>query len=105
MNQIMFTITGQLLKAYPENQVNRETGEITKRNKIQLLGEMPIRDGSGTRFDMVTLNIEDLSDYEGLEGETIRVPFGFFSPQKGSVITYVPKGAKPEVPGACSGEL
>ena len=97
MSQVMFTITGQLLKAYPETQVNKETGEEMKRNKIQLLGDMPLRDGSGTRFDMVTLSVEDLGPYRELEGQTIRVPFGFFAPGKGNVITFVPKGSRPEL--------
>ena len=97
MSQVMFTITGQLLKAYPETQVNKETGEEMKRNKIQLLGDMPLRDGSGTRFDMVTLSVEDLGPYRELEGQTIRVPFGFFATGKGNVITFVPKGSRPEL--------
>lgn len=93
---MMFSITGQLLKVFQEKQVNRETGEEVTRSRIQLLGEIPLRDGSGSRHDLVTLNVEDLGPYRPFEGKTIRVPFGFFSPGKGQVITFVPKGSKPQ---------
>lgn len=97
---MMFSITGQLLKAFPEVQTNRDTGEQVTRYRIQLLGQIPIRDGSGSRFDMVTLNVDDIRPYQSLEGKQIQVPFGFFSPGKGQVITFVPKGSKPQVVGA-----
>lgn len=94
---MMFSITGQLLKAFQERQVNKDTGEEVTRSRIQLLGDVPLRDGSGSRHDLVTLNVEELGPYRDLEGETIRVPFGFFAPAKGNVITFVPKGSKPEL--------
>lgn len=100
MNQPMFSITGQLLKAFSERQVNKETGEEVTRYRIQLLGAIPLRDGSDTRHDLVTLNVERLSDYREMEGKTIQVPFGFFAPSKGQVITFVPKGSKPQVVAA-----
>ena len=93
---MMFSITGQLLKTFSEKQVNKETGEEVTRHRIQLLGAIPLRDGSDTRHDLVTLNVDHLGPYQDLEGQTIRVPFGFFSPAKGQVITFVPKGSKPE---------
>lgn len=93
---MMFSITGQLLKCFSEPQVNRETGEQTIRHRIQLLGAIPLRDGSDTRHDLVTLNVDNLGPYQELEGQTIQVPFGFFSPAKGQVITFVPKGSKPQ---------
>jgi len=43
----------------------------------------------------VTLNVDDPRPYHDLQGKVVRVPFGFFSPAKGQVITFVPKGAKP----------
>lgn len=94
---MMFSITGQLLKTFSELHTNRDTGEQTTKHRIQLLGAIPLRDGSDTRHDLVTLNVDHLGPYKDLEGQTIRVPFGFFSPAKGQVITFVPKGSKPEV--------
>jgi len=94
---MMFSITGQLLKCFSEPHTNRDTGEQTTKHRIQLLGEIPLRDGSGSRYDMVTLNVDDVRQYRELEGKSIRVPFGFFSPAKGQVITFVPKGSKPQL--------
>ena len=94
---MMFSITGQLLKTFSEPQTNRETGEQTIRHRIQLLGSIPLRDGEGTRHDLVTLNVDDPAPYRDLQGKVVRVPFGFFSPAKGQVITFVPKGSKPVI--------
>lgn len=94
---MMFSITGQLLKCFSEPHTNRDTGEQTMRHRIQLLGSIPLRDGEGTRHDLVTLNVDDLAPYRDLQGKVVRVPFGFFSPAKGQVITFVPKGSKPAV--------
>lgn len=96
---MMFSITGRLLKAYPEKQVNRDTGEEITKHRIQLLGDIPLRDGSGTRLDLVTLTVESLAPYLELMEQAISVPFGFFAPAKGNVITFVPKGSKPVVVG------
>lgn len=94
---MMFSISGQLLKCFSEPHTNRETGEQTTKHRIQLLGEIPLRDGSGSRYDMVTLNVDEIRPYQELQGKAIRVPFGFFSPAKGQVITFVPKGSKPQL--------
>jgi len=98
MTMPMFSITGELRKVYSENQTNRDTGEIIRRYRIQILGDIPLRDGSGdTREDMVTLNVDNPDDYRDLVRQVITVPFGFFSPGKGNVVTFVPKGSKPQV--------
>lgn len=97
MSTPMFSITGQLLKCFTEKQTNRDTGEEVTRHRIQMLGDVPLRDGSAdSRLDLVTLNVEDLAPYQDLVGTPIRVPFGFFAPSKGSVVTFVPKGSKPQ---------
>ena len=98
MSHPMFSITGELRKVYTEKQVDRDTGEEKTRHRIQILGEIPLRDASGdTREDMVTLTVENPAEYRELIKETITVPFGFFAPGKGNVVTFVPKGAKPTV--------
>lgn len=96
MNQPMFSITGNLLHAYKERQLDKSTGEEVARYRIQILGNIPLRDGSGVRSDLVTLTVQSLADYQDLVGRLIRVPFGFFAPGKGNVITFVPKGSKPQ---------
>ena len=97
MTQPMFSITGQLLKAYPETKVDQETGEESVKYRIQLLGDIPLRDGSGTRYDMVTLTGESMRPYAEHVGKRISVPFGFFAPSKGQVVTFVPKGSTPQI--------
>jgi len=96
----MFSITGELRKVYSEQQLNRETGELSTKHRIQILGEIPLRDSDGTKEDMVTLTIDNPADYRDLVKETITVPFGFFAPAKGNVVTFVPKGSRPLVVSA-----
>jgi hypothetical protein len=101
MSLPMFSITGELRKVYSEKQVDKETGEEKTKHRIQILGEIPLRDDSGdTREDMVTLTVDNPIEYRDLVKQNITVPFGFFSPQKGSVVTFVPKGSKPQMVGA-----
>lgn len=98
MTTPMFSITGELRKVFSERQVNRDTGEETTKHRIQILGEIPLRDTSGdTREDMVTLTVDNPAEYRDLVKQTITVPFGFFAPGKGNVVTFVPKGSKPQV--------
>jgi hypothetical protein len=94
----MFTVTGQVLKTFVRPaQVDKETGETGKSTlKVQIMGEMPVQ-GGDSRFEMIDLTIENENDYKPLEGKRIRVPLGFFSPQKGNIVYYIPKGSKPEV--------
>ena len=94
----MFTVTGQVLKTFVQaGQVDKETGEVGKPSvKVQLMGEMPVQ-GGDTRFDMINLTIENEKDYSELKGKRVRVPLGFFAPQKGNIVYFIPKGSKPEV--------
>lgn len=94
----MFTVTGQVLKTFIQpGLVDKETGEVGKPStKVQIMGEMPIQ-GGDTRFDMINLTIENENDYKPLTGKRIRVPLGFFAPQKGNIVYFIPKGSKPEL--------
>lgn len=94
----MFTVTGQVLRTFVKaGHVDKETGEESKSTlKVQLLGEMPVQ-GGDTRFEMIDLTIENDDDYKLLSGKRVRVPLGFFAPQKGNIIYFIPKGSKPEL--------
>jgi len=94
----MFTVTGQVLKTYyQEGRTDKETGEIEPgSHKVQLLGEMPVK-GGDSRADLITLTVEDPKAYAGMKGKRIRVPLGFFAPQKGNIVYFIPKGSLPEV--------
>lgn len=94
----MFTVTGQVLKTFHQTgRANEETGEVGKSSiKVQLMGEMPVQ-GGDSKLDMITLTVEDKKTYDDLMGKQVRVPLGFFSPQKGNIVYFIPKGSKPEI--------
>lgn len=94
---MMYSIIGRLEHVFEQTQVNKETGEETQRHKIQMVGRVPLPDGSdGTRLELVTLSVDEPKYYKELVGSDIRVPFGFFAPSKGTVIQFVPRGSKPQ---------
>jgi hypothetical protein len=94
----MFTVTGQVLKTFIQpGQANKETGEIGKPStKVQIMGEMPVQ-GGDSRLELITLTAESKQTYEDLKGKRVRVPLGFFSPAKGNIVYFIPKGATPEI--------
>lgn len=94
----MFTVTGQVLKTYTQpGQVDKITGEIGKSSlKVQIMGELPVQ-GGDSRLDLITLTIENEKTYSTLHGKRVRVPLGFFAPQKGNIVYFIPKGAVPEL--------
>lgn len=94
----MFTVTGQVLKTFIQpGQVNRDTGEVGKSSvKVQIMGEMPVN-GGDSRLEMINLTVEDQKTYDDLKMKRVRVPLGFFSPQKGNIVYFIPKGSKPEI--------
>jgi len=94
----MFTVTGQLINVFAgQDQVNSETGEVTPgKPRIQILGYMPQPTGE-VRYDLLTVSVEDRAKFQQLKGKPIRIPVGAFSPSKGQVVWYVPKGTKPEL--------
>jgi hypothetical protein len=94
----MFQVTGQVLHVYQDpDRTDKETGEVTKgRPKVQILGELPLENGQ-TKHDMITLSVDRKADYEPLVGSRISVPLGMFSPAKGQIMYFIPKGGKPAV--------
>jgi hypothetical protein len=94
----MFTVTGKVLKTFIQpGSTDKETGEIGKSSvKVQLMGEMPVQ-GGDSRLDLITLTVENQKTYEDLRNKLIRVPLGFFAPQKGNIVYFIPKGATPEI--------
>lgn len=94
----MFQVTGQVLHVFKDpDRTDRETGEVTKgKAKVQILGEMPLENGE-IRRDMITLSVDKKADYEPLIGSRIAVPLGMFSPSKGQILYFIPRGGKAEV--------
>ncbi len=90
----MFEVTGQVMKSYHQpGTVDPETGELTKgKDKVQILGEIPVSDGS-TKYDLITLSVPEGVNFEPLVKKVVRVPLGFFAPSKGNIIYFIPKGS------------
>jgi len=94
----MFTVTGQVLKTYIQpGRLDKETGEIGESSiKVQIMGEMPVQGGE-SRLDLITLTVESQKTYDEIKGKRVRIALGFFAPQKGNIVYFIPKGAAPEV--------
>lgn len=94
----MFTVTGQVLKTFIQpGRVDKETGETSESSvKVQIMGEMPVQGGE-SRLDLITLTVENQKTYADLAGKRVRVPLGFFAPQKGNIVYFIPKGSQPEI--------
>jgi len=94
----MFTVTGQVLKTFIQpGGVDKTTGEVGQSSvKVQIMGEMPVKGGE-SRLDLITLTVENQKVFDDLKGKRVRVPLGFFSPQKGNIVYFIPKGALPEL--------
>lgn len=94
----MFSITGQVVNTFeaPARAANAQYQQEAQeaKPKVQILGEMPVPGGQ-KRVELVTLTCEDQRVYDALKGRTICVPLGIFSPAKGQVVYFIPKGSKP----------
>lgn len=94
----MFTVMGNIVNVFDQpGRTDKETGEISPDTvRLQMMGEMPVENGE-TRLDLITVKVEKKETYEKLKGKDIRLPVGVFSPAKGQVIYFVPRGSVPEV--------
>ena len=91
----MFTVTGEVRNVfYQPGSVNQETGKNNPgSDKVQILGEVPVN-GGGSKLDLITLTIPDGIDFKPLMKRMVSVPLGFFSPSKGSIVYFIPKGSQ-----------
>jgi hypothetical protein len=94
----MFTVMGKVINVFDQpGSIDRDTGEkLPDSVRLQMLGEMPVPNGE-TRLDLITVKVEDKETYEKLKSKEIRLPVGAFSPSKGQIIYFVPKGSHPEL--------
>lgn len=92
----MFTVAGKVINVFDQKgRLDETTGEMTPTTpRLQMLGEMPMPDGE-VRMDMITVKVENKEAFASLVGKDIRLPIGVFSPSKGQIVYYVPKGSKP----------
>lgn len=93
----MFQVTGQVVHVFDAPAtVNKDTGEVTResRPKVQMIGDIPLPNGQ-LRYDIVTLTVEDKAEWADLQGHRVAVPLGMFSPSKGNILYFIPKGCHP----------
>lgn len=92
----MFSITGQVINTFfQEGRTDAEGVKSENIPKVQILGDIPVSTG-GTRVDLVTLTVPRGLDFGPLKNKHVKVPLGFFAPQKNSIVYYIPKGSKIE---------
>jgi hypothetical protein len=90
----MLNITGQVLHVFEKPAVQRGDATIDAKPQVQLLGEFALPNGE-SRYDLVTLSTDSPAEFEQYKGKSVSVPVGVFSPAKGQVIYFIPKGSKP----------
>lgn len=91
----MLTMTGKLINVFESVKGVGKTGEeYGGKPRIQLLGELAMENES-SRFDLVTLTVDDPAPYNVLVGKDISVPVGVWS-KAGSTGFFVPKGSRPK---------
>lgn len=90
----MLNITGKVLHVFEKPAVKRGDEIIDAKPQVQLMGQLVLPNGE-TRYELVTLSTDSPKDFEQYIDQPVSVPVGAFSPSKGSVIYFIPKGSKP----------
>lgn len=91
----MFTLRGKVVNTFhQQGRLDKETGELQEgTDRVQIMGEMPVA-GGGSKVDLITLTIPEGLDFSEYLQKAVEVPLGFFSPQKGQIIYFIPKGSQ-----------
>ena len=92
----MFNVSGKLVKVYAQERQDRETGEVSKETRCQIMGDIPTRDGKDSRFDLqdIRVPVDLVASMKAAEGKDVRVPIGFFAAGKNQMIVFIPKGSR-----------
>ncbi len=93
----MLMMSGKLINVFEAPKgINAKTGdEYGGKPRIQLLGALALPNGE-TRYDLVTLGVEDDRPYNVLKGRDVTVPVAVFVSGKNAVF-FVPKGSRPQL--------
>lgn len=99
----MFTVSGEVRNVYHQpGTIDKTTGEVKPgSDKVQILGTMPVS-GGGEKEDIITLTIPEGLDFKPYLKQSVTVPLGFFSPSKGQIIYFIPKGSTVVLSGSSS---
>lgn len=91
----MLRINGQVMNIFTvEAGKDKDGKDYEEKSKVQLMGEVALQNGD-TKFDLMDLTVDDISVWSGLIGKKVDIDVGAFSPNKGTIIYFVRKGAKP----------
>lgn len=91
----MLELTGKLIAVFKTQAgVGKDGTAYEARDKIQILGELPLPDG-GVKYDVVDLSVENIGPYVSLMDQQIRVSVGVMASGARSVLFYIRKGSKP----------
>lgn len=89
----MLNITGLVINTFKAPKgINKKGEEYGGQDKVQLLGELPLPDGS-VKKELVTLTCEDSKAFEKSLNQEVSIPVGVMVFQ-GSPVFYIPKGAR-----------
>ena len=79
-----------------EGGKNKDGEDFAERHKVQLMGERALPNGD-IQMDLMDLTIQNLSDWNDLQGKDVSIDIGAFAPAKGNIIYFVSKGSKPQL--------
>ena len=93
----MLQITGKIINVFTNEAGKSKDGtEFAARHKVQLMGERVLANGD-KQMDLMDLTINDLGDWNEMQGKDISIDIGAFAPSKGNIIYFVSKGSKPQL--------
>jgi tetrahydromethanopterin S-methyltransferase subunit F len=91
----MIELTGTIVNTFATPAGKNKKGEdYDSKDKIQVIGEFPMPNGE-VRMELVTLTVDDLSEYIQLINKKIRISVGVMATGARSVLFFVRKGSSP----------
>lgn len=89
-------MNGQVMNVFEADRgVSKKTNEpYGGQTRVQLMCQVDLQNG-GTKYELQTLTVEDLTPYRSLVGHQVRIPVGCFA-DGGAIRYFVLKGATPE---------
>lgn len=91
----MIELTGTVVNTFATPPGKNKKGEdYDSKDKIQVIGEFPMPNGE-VRMELVTLTVDDLSEYIQHINKKIRISVGVMATGARSVLFFVRKGSSP----------
>lgn len=98
----MLQITGKVINVFTQDGGKDKDGkDFDERHKVQLMGHVALPNGD-VKMDLMSLTVQDLIEWSGLQGKEVSIDIGAFAPAKGNIIYFVSKGSKPQLRGVAN---